>query len=94
MEQKQLAAAAKSSPNQKLELTAREKLVITGVEEIISSANTQVQIKTLCGNLTVTGSDLKIDNFVIGDKNLELTGNIDEIKFGKTKKSFLKRILK
>lgn len=94
MEQKQLAAATKPSPNQKLELTARERLVITGVEEIISSTNVQVQIKTLCGSLTVTGSDLKIDNFVIGDKNLELTGNIDELKFGKTKKSFLKRILK
>ena len=77
-----------------LSMTDRKKLSLTGVNKVESSNAAEVVMTTALGRLTVTGSDLKIDKFDVGDGNLTIAGNVDSIKYATAKQPLLKRIFK
>ena len=82
-----------SSPNH-IELIDRKMLKATGVTEAISATETQILLKTDFGPLLITGSALHVENLNKTEKVVELTGEINEVKYTKSKKNFFQKLFK
>lgn len=80
--------------NHNLELISRKKLHITGVNEVISATDKLISLKTECGPLSITGTDLKIINLFNVDKKVDVEGEINEIKYTEKKKKFFDKVFK
>ena len=57
-------------------LEDRKKMNITGVEDVLSFDDCTVVMKTVLGELTVKGTELKIGRFNVETGELGLDGNI------------------
>lgn len=75
-------------------LENREKVVATGVEKVVSSAENCVKIITSCGAAEIVGRGLKINRYDVEDGRLELNGEADSVKYSVAKPPLLKRIFK
>lgn len=79
-------------------LIAREKLSINGVKEIINFDENEVNLKTLCGDLTIDGENIHINVLNISAGEVELNGKISGINYYDTnqseKHSILNKIFK
>lgn len=76
------------------EVSNREKCNMTGVEKVVSSSETQIQIVTSHGSMEIFGKKLKIDKFDVNDGTLCFEGEIDNIKYSAPKVSLFKRLFK
>lgn len=79
----------------KISLVERQNLCVTGVMKVNSANNNCVSLKLKEGDLNVLGSNLNIT--VFGENSIELTGDVDSLKYSKTNKektNFFKRIFK
>ena len=77
-----------------LELYSRKNLHITGVVEVISATTSLITTKTTGGPLAIHGSDLKIKNLNNTQQEVDIEGNINEIKYEVKKKKLLEKIFK
>lgn len=77
-----------------IEIQSRKQIHITGVTEVISATTTSVELKTACGKLTIGGTDLKIKNLNNEQKELYLTGILNELKYNEKKKNLFEKVFK
>ncbi len=57
----------------------RGKLTVSGVEDVASFDEAEVIMSTVCGNLVVRGSELKIDKLSLDTGDIALQGLITEL---------------
>ena len=79
-------------------LNSREKLSINGVKEIINFDENNVNLKTVCGDLTIDGENIHINVLNIEKGEVELQGKIlglnDFDSLDSNKQNLLSRIFK
>ena len=75
-------------------LTRREKGSLTGIEKVISSCETSLNLISVCGNLFIGGEKLKIISFNAQNGTLEFEGNVTSIKYSGARQPLIKRIFK
>jgi len=80
-----------SKINESLTLVNREKLTLEGIVEVISSSDTQLNIKLKDTLLVIQGQNLNIAKLDICSGFLDINGLITSIKYGKSGNIF-KRI--
>ena len=83
--------------SQRIELTGRERLTVTGVEDVERFDELSVVIMTTsAGTLIVTGEDLHIGKLSLDGGELLVEGHIDGLNFEDApvrKSSFFSRLL-
>lgn len=78
----------------KIILENRKKLILTGVEEVISFDDEKILLNTNLGFLTIKGSDLKMNKLDVQNGDVVVTGIIDSIVYsGKTLKKEKENII-
>jgi len=65
----------------KLALTAREKLRVTGVTEVVSFTDTAVVLNTALGTLIVQGQNLKLELLSLEGGQSEVTGHVSALVY-------------
>jgi len=65
----------------KLTVTNREKLTVTGVEDVESFDEDKIILYTVEGIMTVKGADFRINRLCVEDGELEAEGEIDSIEY-------------
>ena len=65
--------------NHKLLLDGRERLTVSGVEDVISFDECGVVLKTVMGILSIDGSELRIINLNVDAKDIEIAGKINGV---------------
>mgnify|MGYP004652645657 CR=1 FL=1 len=78
----------------KIELNARKELKMTGVIEVIFATANEIFAKTECGNIKISGNNLKVKSVLIAEKILEAVGEITKIEYTSGKKSFMQKLFK
>ena len=88
----------KQKINHNLFLKDREKVEISGVDEVNSFDENKITAFTTLGFISIKGFNLHIQKFNTNTKELNIVGKIDEIKYSNNKKhegkSFLSRLFK
>ena len=88
----------KEKLSQNILLENREKLEMSGVEEVNSFNEQQIVAKTVLGFLVIKGINLHVKKFNVKTKELSVTGKIDELKYKESNneenKNFFKRLFK
>ena len=91
-------AKVSSKPVNDLVLNSRERLSINGIKEIISFDESNVNIKTLLGELSIEGSNIHINILNIDKGELELQGKITGLnyndRYDSDRSSLLSKIFK
>ena len=90
----ELKQAAEQS--QRIELTGREKLTVTGVEDVERFDELSVVMRTAAGVLVISGEDLHIGKLSLDGGELLVEGHIDGMNFEDVpvrKGSFFSRLL-
>ena len=77
-----------------LKLYCREKGSLTGIEKVVSSCDTSLNLISTCGNLLLAGEKLKIIKFNASDGTLDFEGVVHSIKYSGAKQPLLKRLFK
>ena len=88
----ELKQAAEQS--QRIELTGREKLTVTGVEDV--ERFDELSVRTVAGVLVVSGEDLHIGKLSLDGGELLVEGHIDGLNYEDApvrKGSFFSRLL-
>ena len=65
----------------RLELVGRERLTISGVEDVGRFDETGIVMTTAVGTLVVTGEDLHIDKLSLDGGELHVDGRIDAVPY-------------
>ena len=65
----------------RLELTGREKLTVSGVEDVERFDENSIVMMTSAGTLVVSGSDLHIGKLSLDGGELRVDGQIDSIAY-------------
>lgn len=81
------------NPQNKIVLTDRNNLVISGVSKMISSNDTMLAMTVSGTRLNITGKAIRIEKLDTENGNLEASGEFDSIKFCE-KGGLIKRIFK
>jgi sporulation protein YabP len=79
----------------RLELTGRERLTISGVEDVERFDETGIVMTTSAGTLVVTGEDLHIGKLSLDGGELHVDGRIDSISYedgGREQGGLLRRL--
>ena len=76
------------------EVDNRNKCSMTGIEKVISSSETSINIISSCGGMEISGKQLKISKYDMEDGTLCFEGEIDCIKYSAPKVPLLKRLFK
>ena len=81
---------------QKLEVINRENLKLLGVTEVINYNETEVNLETNLGSLTITGEDLHIKHLDLEELKLIVEGYVTELKYDQEPKvkGLFKRLFK
>ena len=82
--------------SQRIELTGRERLTVTGVEDVERFDEGCIVMATCEGTLIVTGEDLHIGKLSLDGGELLVEGHIDGLNFEDApvrKSSFFSRLL-
>ena len=67
--------------NHELNLKSREKMSLSGIKEIISFDESEITLKTCCGDLTIDGENIHINVLNVSIGELELVGKINGIYY-------------
>ena len=67
---------------QRIELSGRESLTVSGVEDVDRFDETEIVMNTSLGVLVVTGDSLHIGKLGLDGGELHVDGRIDAIAFG------------
>ena len=70
-----------STTEHNLTLNFREKLSITGVKEIINFDEKNVNVKTVCGELSIDGENIHINILNVENGELEVSGKINGLNY-------------
>lgn len=70
-----------------LSLEAREKLSISGVDDVSGFDENLIILTTVQGDLTVRGANLHIDRIDLDAGQLEVRGSIQELSYGESTKN-------
>ena len=65
----------------RLELTGRERLVVSGVEDVERFDELGIVMSTAAGTLVVTGEDLHIGKLSLDGGELHVDGRIDSVTY-------------
>ena len=65
----------------RLELTGREKLVVSGVEDVARFDESGIVMTTAAGSLVVTGEGLHIEKLSLDGGELSVDGRIDSVSY-------------
>ena len=82
--------------SQRIELTGRERLTVTGVEDVERFDELSVVMRTVTGVLVVSGEDLHIGKLSLDGGELLVEGRIDGLNYEdapQRKESFFSRLL-
>ena len=71
----------------KLTMVNREKMTVTGVEDVESFDDDKVIAYTTDGIMTVKGADFRINRLNVEDGELEIEGQIDSVEYADGHKS-------
>ena len=79
-----------------LQIEARKKAVLTGVDEVVTMTETAAQVLTSAGALRIEGKDMHIARFNADEGALVIDGNFYGFRYadGVAAKGFFKRLLK
>ena len=80
---------------QRLELVGRERLVVSGVEDVDRFDETGIVMSTAAGTLVVTGEDLHIGKLSLDGGELHVDGRIDSVTYedeGQSRGGFFSRL--
>ncbi|MNS79591.1 Spore protein YabP [compost metagenome] len=97
IEEKRIGSSMNSGIIQNLVLENREKLSISGVNDVLSFDDELVMIETELGLLTVKGTNLRINKLSIDTSEVIVEGEIVYLSYNNSKKeesSFLGKIFK
>ena len=80
-------------------LENRQKMTLTGVLEVISFDDEKIFLNTKLGNLTIKGSDLKMNKLDVQNGDIIIMGNISYIVYSgkdikKEKQSLIEKFFK
>ena len=79
----------------RLELVGRERLVVSGVEDVDRFDETGIVMSTTAGTLVVTGEDLHIGKLSLDGGELHVDGRIDSVSYedqGQSRGGFFSRL--
>ena len=79
----------------RLELTGRESLTVSGVEDVERFDETGIVMSTVEGTLVITGEDLHIGKLSLDGGELHVDGRIDSLTYedqGPSRGGFLGRL--
>ena len=79
----------------RLELVGRERLVVSGVEDVDRFDETGIVMSTAAGTLVVTGEDLHIGKLSLDGGELPVDGRIDSVTYedeGQSRGGFFSRL--
>ena len=77
----------KEEMSHKLVMTGREKLVVSGVEDVDSFDDDKVIAYTTEGVMTAKGAEFRINRLNVENGELEIQGEIDSIEYADGHKS-------
>lgn len=80
----------------RLELTGREQLTVTGVEDVERFDETGIIMSTVAGVLVITGEGLHIGKLSLDGGELHVDGRIDTLSYEEGERErvgFLRRLL-
>lgn len=80
--------------NSIITITDRNSLVMTGIEKVESATETCISGVVAGSKFTLGGTNLFVQRLDIENHLLEVTGNVDNLKFAGKKSPLLKRIFK
>ncbi|AIY78751.1 sporulation protein YabP [Clostridium botulinum] len=85
--------------NSNLSLENRQKLILSGVIEVISFDSQKIDLTTVLGNLSIKGSDLKMNKLDVKNGDVIINGSIDSMVYSgkevkKSKESIISRLFK
>lgn len=83
----------KTKIHESIVLTNRKTLKMEGIIEVNSSSETLLSAKLKDTTITISGQNLKITRLDVNLGLLDIEGNIDSIKYGKSS-SIFKRLFK
>ena len=72
---------ARSGKNQNIILENREKLSVSGVEEVIHLDESTVILRTVLGELSIHGDKLKVESLQVDNGELFVTGHICALSY-------------
>lgn len=79
----------------RLELVGRERLTVSGVEDVDRFDETGIVMSTSAGTLVVTGEDLHIGKLSLDGGELHVDGRIDSVTYedeGRSRGGFFSRL--
>ena len=79
----------------RLELVGRERLVVSGVEDVDRFDESGIVMSTTAGTLVVTGEDLHIGKLSLDGGELHVDGRIDSVTYedeGQSRGGFFSRL--
>ena len=79
----------------RVELVGRERLVVSGVEDVDRFDETGIVMSTTAGTLVVTGEDLHIGKLSLDGGELHVDGRIDSVTYedeGQSRGGFFSRL--
>ena len=80
--------------NHSLCIENRASLNLSGINEVISSCETELCLVSSFGEMTITGKDFKIIKFNAEESVLIASGAVDSVKYKGAKVPLIKRIFK
>ncbi|GAA0085985.1 sporulation protein YabP [Clostridium sp. MB05] len=86
-------------PRGNITLENRKKLILTGVEEVISFDDEKILLNTKLGFLTIKGSELKMNKLDVQNGDVIIIGNISSIVYSskevkKEKENIISKLFK
>lgn len=72
----------------------RTSCSMNGIEKVISSSDDQIIVISSCGEMEISGKNLKIIKFDVEDGSFCFEGEIDGVKYSAPKVPLLKRLFK
>ena len=66
-------------PMHRLLMDGRERLTVSGVEDVVSFDDCCVVLKTVMGIMSVDGAEMRIINLNVDSKDIEISGKINGI---------------
>ena len=75
-------------------LDNRKHLSMTGIDKVISIKPELLQVKSVLGDIIITGQNIEVIKLDLDQHSITLNGKFDSIKYIESKKPLLKKIFK